>query len=97
MSPIDSLMEANKEWEMIIYYKGFLRDTTEVFKITKKFDCQIPVVFNEYDQFLDVNKIDKKWGSMSFFLDKKNTVIGRGWLVGGPPFIEQFEKTKRLM
>ena len=41
-----------------------------------------------------VNNFEKSWGSISYFLDKNNRVIG-GWLVGGSPFEKQFNVIKR--
>lgn len=91
---IDSLMASSPDWQMIVYYKGPLSDTTEVTSIMIKACCSAPVVFNDEDQFLAVNNIEKSWGSMSYFLDKRNRVID-GWLVGGPPFERQFNRIKR--
>ena len=93
-SSVDSLMFSSPDWQMIIYYKGPLSDTSEVTSIMIGACCSAPVVFNEEDQFMAVNNFEKSWGSISYFLDKNNRVIG-GWLVGGSPFEKQFNVIKR--
>lgn len=95
-SSIDSLMTSNQDWQMIVYYKGSLADTTLVMDVMNKAGCGAPVVFNDEDQFRNVNHFDPKMAFVSYFVDKKNHVIDC-WLVGGAPFEKQFNATKRKM
>lgn len=75
---LNSIFEANPQWEFVYYCHCELSDSTDIVETLKRYDTNHRVIIDTAAEFLTINNLSSEWTELGYICNSKGQCYGIG-------------------